>query len=295
MNAKTVTISAPANSARGREHQRAVEHAERAGDGDRVRARHRHGAGARATGRRRGSCRPVRTLGRSSPWRSHDDGPPRPRYGRCPTCAAGLCTGRSRVWDPSGSVSYAHPSTGSVNGAHGSDRRYCCGTRPGAPRRAAVAQQPPAGRRVDGAEESGEGSHRLGAGGGSARQGAQRRAGRALRRRQDDPRRGAAGGDRHDRPGRHVTDGTTVSDNDPAAIRQQRSVSLSCAPARCTTASRSTSSTPPATPTSSVNCGPACARPTPPCSWSRRSTGWTRPPPRCGRSAPRSACRAPSR
>src|SRR4051794_1754399 len=27
-----------------------------------------------------------------------------------------------------------------------------------------------------------------------------------------------------------VTDGTTVSDNDPAAIRQQRSVSLSCAP-----------------------------------------------------------------
>src|SRR5689334_4879380 len=31
------------------------------------------------------------------------------------------------------------------------------------------------------------------------------------------------------RPG-SVTDGTTVSDNDPAAIRQQRSVALSCAP-----------------------------------------------------------------
>ena len=27
-----------------------------------------------------------------------------------------------------------------------------------------------------------------------------------------------------------VTDGTTVTDNDPAAVRQQRSVSLSCAP-----------------------------------------------------------------
>ena len=84
-----------------------------------------------------------------------------------------------------------------------------------------------------------------------------------------------------------VTDGTTVSDHDPAAVRQQRSVEPGLRPARCTTASRSTCSTPPATPTSSASCGPACAPPTPPSSSSPRSTAWTPPRPRCGRSAPR--------
>ena len=91
-----------------------------------------------------------------------------------------------------------------------------------------------------------------------------------------------------------VADGTTVTDHDPAAVRQQRSVRCP-APRSCTTASRSTCSTPPATPTSSASCAPACAPPTPRCSWSRPSTAWTPPPPRCGRSAPPSACPARSR
>jgi len=54
-----------------------------------------------------------------------------------------------------------------------------------------------------------------------------------------------------------VTDGTTVSDHDPAAQRQQRSVSLACARSSTRT-SRSTYWTPPAMPTSSGSCAPAC-------------------------------------
>ena len=65
-------------------------------------------------------------------------------------------------------------------------------------------------------------------------------------------------------------------------------------PRSCTTASRSTCSTPPGTPTSSATCGPACAPPTRPCSSSRPSTGSTARPACCGRSARRSGCRAPS-
>ena len=127
-------------------------------------------------------------------------------------------------------------------------------------------------------------------------QGAQRGAGRAT------PGRGRRRSSRRcwPRPGRsrapaRSTEGTTVCDHDPAAVRQQRSVSPRLRPVRCTTGSRSTCSTPPATPTSSASCGPACAPPTPRCSWSPRSTGWTPPPPRSGRSAPRSACPGRSR
>ena len=80
-------------------------------------------------------------------------------------------------------------------------------------------------------KSSGEGSHRRGAGGDRARQGPQRGAGRAT------PESGkttlveallAATGT-IGRAGT-VADGTTVSDHDPAAVRQQRSVSLACAP-----------------------------------------------------------------
>ena len=43
-----------------------------------------------------------------------------------------------------------------------------------------------------------------------------------------------------------------------------------------------------------MSCAPACAPPTRRCSSCRRSTAWTPPPPRCGRSAPPSACPARS-
>ena len=72
-----------------------------------------------------------------------------------------------------------------------------------------------------------------------------------------------------------VEDGTTVSDFDEAEVRQQRSVTLTLAPLDARRASRSTCSTPPATPTSSATCGPACAPPTPPCSSSPPSTAST--------------------
>ena len=61
-------------------------------------------------------------------------------------------------------------------------------------------------------------------------------------------------------------------DFDEAEVRQQRSVGLALAPLSSATASRSTCWTPPATPTSSATCAPGCARPTPRCSSSRRST-----------------------
>ena len=65
-----------------------------------------------------------------------------------------------------------------------------------------------------------------------------------------------------------VTEGTTV-----VRLRPRRGEAAAVGGARlradrCTTASRSTCSTPPATPTSSASCGPGCAPPTPPCSWS---------------------------
>ena len=66
-----------------------------------------------------------------------------------------------------------------------------------------------------------------------------------------------------------VEDGTTVSDYDEAELRQQRSVNLALRPVDCTAASRSTCSTPRATPTSSVTCAPACGPPTARCSSSR--------------------------
>ena len=70
-----------------------------------------------------------------------------------------------------------------------------------------------------------------------------------------------------------VEDGTTVSDFDEAEHRQQRSVGAVPRPARARRRSRSTCSTPPATPTSSATCGPACAPPTPRCSSSRAVDG----------------------
>ena len=77
-------------------------------------------------------------------------------------------------------------------------------------------------------------------------------------------------------------------------MRQQRSVVAVARARSCTTASRSTCSTPPATPTSSATCAPACAPPTPRCSSSPPPTASTARPGCCGRSAPRSACRARS-
>ena len=81
-----------------------------------------------------------------------------------------------------------------------------------------------------------------------ARADPQRRARRPLRRRQDHAGRGAAAGHRHDPAGRPVEDGTTVCDSDdgrgqPAALGLARA-----SPRSSTTASRSTCSTPPATP-----------------------------------------------
>ena len=138
------------------------------------------------------------------------------------------------------------------------------------------------------------GSRRQGTGGRPARSDPQRRAGRPHRSRQDHAGRGPARRDRDDlpgRPGRGRHHGQRLRrGRGPAAA-----LGLAVAGARSsTTASRSTCSTPPATPTSSATCGPGCAPPTPRCSSSPRSTASTARPGCSGRSAPRSACRAPS-
>ena len=89
-----------------------------------------------------------------------------------------------------------------------------------------------------------------------------------------------------------VIEGTTVCDHDPAAVRQQRSVGLAVAPMMHDGIKINLIDTP-GTPTSSVNCARACAPPTPRCSWCAPPKASTRRRSRCGRSARRSACRAP--
>ncbi|GAB3958393.1 hypothetical protein GCM10027614_75820 [Micromonospora vulcania] len=91
-----------------------------------------------------------------------------------------------------------------------------------------------------------------------------------------------------------VLDGTTVGDHDPAAVRQQRSVSLSCAPLLHNGIKVNLLDTP-GTPTSSASCAPGYGPPTPRSSSCPPSTGWTRPPRRSGTSARRSTCPEPSR
>ena len=62
-----------------------------------------------------------------------------------------------------------------------------------------------------------------------------------------------------------VEDGSTVCDFDEAAIRQQRSIGLALAPVPHEGVKVNLIDTP-ATPTSSVNCGPDCGPPTARCS-----------------------------
>lgn len=90
-----------------------------------------------------------------------------------------------------------------------------------------------------------------------------------------------------------VEDGTAVSDYDEIEHRQQRSVQLSLVPVDWDGYKINIIDTPD-TPTSSGNSGPVCAPRTRPFSSSRPRTGWTARPGWCGRSARRSACRAPS-
>ena len=108
---------------------------------------------------------------------------------------------------------------------------------------------------------------------------AQRGAGRPLRGGQDHAGRGAARRDRHDPPGRpgrgrHHGQRLRRGRGPPAALGRRSPL----APLDARRASRSTCSTPPATPTSSATCAPACAPPTPRCSSSRPSTASTAPP-----------------
>ena len=71
------------------------------------------------------------------------------------------------------------------------------------------------------------------------------------------------------RPAGRVEDGSTVMDFDPE--EDKRAYPCRCrSPRSSGTTTRSTSSTLPATPTSSVTCMPRCGWPTWRCSWSAR-------------------------
>ena len=141
---------------------------------------------------------------------------------------------------------------------------------------------------------SGPRGGRRGADGRPPREDPQRRAGRPLRRRARPPwsRRCCWPPARSRGPAGRRTARRSATTTRPRSGSSARSA-LSVAPLG-TTGSRSTCSTPPATPTSSASCGPGCAPPTPRCSWSPPPTASTPTTVRSGRSAPRSACRARS-
>ena len=91
-----------------------------------------------------------------------------------------------------------------------------------------------------------------------------------------------------------VEDGTTVCDHEDVEHRSARSVSLALASARARGREGQPARHPRLTPTSSASCGPGCGPRTPRCSSSRPWTASTARPGCSGRSAPPSACRAPS-